>query len=400
MTTAPKPGLLFADILLVSDDTSLVRSLRMVLQAAGYIARSASNGESALDMIEAKPPDLIILDTHLPSLSGYDVARRLKANANPFIPIIMMGDAPHKAALSLNAGADDFLHKPFDNAEVLLRVRAMLRLKHTTDQLAELNATLERKVIERTRQLEEAHAQLRHAEKLASLGRLAASLAHEINNPLTGILSYAYLIKAELPPDSAVQEDMAMIERQLNAIAQIVQRLRDFSKPPRKERRRIVLNDVVEEVLALTGKELEKNRIRVVRQLNPHLPPVLASAEQMGEVLLNLVINARDAMTQGGTLTIRTNATDSHVQVHVTDTGEGIPPQVMERLFEPFFTTKGERGTGLGLSICYSIVQDHHGIINVESKPGQGTTFTVQLPLPPAPTNEAESATLAADANS
>lgn len=381
MTSSPKLGSLFAEILIVDADAAFARSLRVVLQAAGYVARYAAGGETALELIDTKPPDLIILAVQLPDLSGYDVARRVKARADMFIPIIMMGNALEEAALSLNAGADEFVRKPFENAELLMRIRAMLRLKQTTDELAELNATLEQKVIERTRQLEQAHAQLRHAEKLASLGRLAASLAHEINNPLTGILNYAYLIKAELPPDSAVQEDMAMIERQINSIAQIVQRLRDFSKPPRKERRTINLNAVIEEVLALTRKDLEKNRIRIVRDLDPALPPVLASAEQIGEVLLNLVINARDAMSQGGTLTVRTRAADNQVHLEVADTGDGIPPEVMERIFEPFFTTKGERGTGLGLSICYSIIQDHHGTISVDSRPGQGTTFTIKLPL-------------------
>lgn len=379
--TWPKLGSLFAEILIIDADAAFARSLRLVLQAAGYVVRYATSGEAALDLISAAPPDLILLATQLPGLSGYDVARRIKTEAEIFIPIIMMGKAAEETALSLNAGADEFVRKPLENAEVLMRIRAMLRLKQTTDELAGLNATLEQKVIARTRQLEEAHAQLRHAEKLASLGRLAASLAHEINNPLTGILNYAYLIKAELPPDSAVQEDMAMIERQINAIAQIVQRLRDFSKPPRKERHMVNLNAVVEEVLALTRKDLEKNRIRIVRDLDPALPPVLASPEQIGEVLLNLVINARDAMEQGGTLTVRTRPADNQVHLEVADTGDGIPPEVMERIFEPFFTTKGERGTGLGLSICYSIIQDHHGTISIDSQPGQGATFTIKLPL-------------------
>lgn len=378
-----KGGSLFADILVVSGAPGFIRAVRRVLQAAGYVVRGVGSGEAALEEIRSRPPDLVLLDAQLPGMDGYEAVRRLKAEtARSFVPVIMaVARAPQPdIAASLNAGADEVIGQPLDNAELLTRVRAMLRLKATTDELAELNATLEQKVIERTRQLEQAHAQLRHAEKLSSLGRLAASVAHEINNPLTGMLNYTYLIKAELPPDSAVQEDMAMIERQISVIAKLVQQLRDFSKPPRRERRLVALGEVLEDVLALTGKELLKRHIQVVRELDPDLPPVLASAEQMSEIFMNLILNAQDAMPEGGRLILRTSTRDGWVQAEVTDTGCGMAPEVIEHMFEPFFTTKGERGTGLGLAICHSIIHDHGGEIGVSSQVGQGTTFTVRLP--------------------
>ncbi len=140
-----KLGPLFANILIVDDDLLLVRTLRTVLHAAGYIVRSVDSGEAGLEAVYVRPPDLILLDVKLSRTDGYEVARRLKADNNlPFIPIIIMGDAPHKAALSLNAGADDFLHKPFENAELLMHIRAMLRLKVTADRLAELEQTARR----------------------------------------------------------------------------------------------------------------------------------------------------------------------------------------------------------------------------------------------------------------
>ncbi len=379
-----KTGPLFADILIVDSDPDFVRGLRVLLQSAGYIVHSAPHGAGALDMVKTAPPDLILLNVNLPGMDGYETIRRIRAEtALPFIPIILVMDQAHQdIAAGLNAGADEFIGKPVNNTELLARVRAMLRLKVTTDELVELNATLEQKVIERTRQLEEAHAHLRHAEKLASLGRLAASIAHEINNPLTGILNYTYLIKAELPPDSAVQEDMAMIERQIQVIATLVQQLRDFSKPPRRERRPTQLNRVWEDVLALTAKDLQKHHITLVHDFDAHLPLVIVSPEQMSEVFMNLVLNARDAMPEGGQLTVRTRAEPDRVRIEVIDTGTGIAPEVMDHLFEPFFTTKGERGTGLGLAICHSIIHDHGGDISVRSQPGQGTTFVVKLPMP------------------
>jgi len=378
-----KLGPLFANILVVDADVAFVRKVRLVLQSAGYAVRSAASGEAALETIAARPPDLILLKAHLPTISGYETARQVKANeAWPFIPILMLDQAgPENISAALNAGADEFLGLPLENAELLMRTRAALRLKVITDELAGLNEVLEKKVVERTLQLEQAHSKLRHAEKLSSLGRLAASLAHEINNPLSGLLNYVYLLKSDLPQTAEVQEDLHIMETQIHAIAKLVQQLRDFSKPPCKERRPIVLNQVIQQVLSLTGKELQKRHIRVQRSLAEDLPVVMASPEQMGEIFMNLIINAQDAMSGGGSLTLSTCADDCFVKARVVDTGAGIPADLLERIFEPFFTTKGERGTGLGLSICYSIAQDHGGQLSVESRVGEGTAFTLQIPV-------------------
>jgi two-component system NtrC family sensor kinase len=256
----------------------------------------------------------------------------------------------------------------------------MLRLKEITDQLAELTETLEQRVEERTQDLLEAQERLRHAEKLTALGRMSASIAHEINNPLTAILGHLYLAKRGLAEGSPVREDLAIVEREVNTISKLVQQLRDFSKPPVQDREVISLNDVVEEVLALVGKELRRHQIDVETELDPALPPVTASPGQMREVLLNLVLNAQDAMDGGGALAIRTAVDREWVTVEVADTGSGIPDDIIDYIFEPFFTTKGENGTGLGLAICHSIAHDHDGEITVETEVGQGSAFTLQLP--------------------
>lgn len=372
---------LFSDILIADDAADFVRSIRPVLQSAGYTVRSASDGEALLGAVQMACPDVLLLSATLPKMGGCEVARQLKGDeAQSFIPIIMMASEEQlDITAALNAGADEFISKPVDNAELLIRIRAMLRLKHITKDLAELNATLEQKVEERTRELEKAHAKLRHNEKLSALGRLSASVAHEINNPLGAILTHLYLLKKDFSGDSSLKEPLNVIERQVDTIAELVDQLRTFSKPPRKNHRLVDLNNVVESVLTLTGKNLQKKHIQVSVDLGKD-PLVLASADQMEEVFMNLLLNAQDAMPEGGTLKIRTTTDDGHVLACVTDTGKGIEPQIQDHIFEPFFTTKGENGTGLGLAISHSIIEEHNGEISVDSEVGQGTTFTLQLP--------------------
>ncbi len=372
---------LFADILLADPDTDFVMTARLALQNAGYTVRRAVSGQAVLDAVAAQPPDLLLLAVALPDMDAYDVIRQLKADhARRFLPIIVLAGAQADVAEALNAGADEFLPKPMSNAELLVRVRAMLRLKRTADALSDLNATLECKVIERTRALEEAHARLRHGEKLSALGRLAASVAHDINNPLSAILSYLYLLKFELPQETGLLDDLSTIERQVEVIAQLVRRLQNFSRPPQTEHRRISVTQVLDDVMKLLSKDLQKRNIQVEYAPAEGLPPIFAAPDQIGEVLMNLMVNARDAMPQGGTLKVILFAQDGSVYIQVADTGMGIPPEIKERIFEPFFTTKGEHGTGLGLAICYGIVNEHGGDIVVESVLGKGTTFTVRLP--------------------
>ena len=371
---------LFAEIIVTVDDPDLLRRIRAVLQPAGYTVRTAQSGAIALKAKQERPPALFLIGDPVEGADSFSLVRSLKAG-QPFVPVIFMAAGENGAmATALNAGADEFIRLPIDNAELLARTRAMLRLKSTTDHLTDLNASLEQKVVERTRQLEKIHDQLHHAEKLASLGRLAASIAHEINNPLAAMMTYLDLIGMQLPADSPIQEDVRVIQRQANHIAQLVRNLRDFSKPPKKEHAPLVLNSMLEEVLTLASKDLEKNKIQVSWQLAPDLLPVMASAEQLSQIILNLVINARDAMPAGGKLHLRSSPFDACSRIDICDTGSGIEPDQLERIFEPFFTTKGENGTGLGLSVSYSIMQDHGGFIHVDSTPGQGTTFKLGLP--------------------
>lgn len=220
------------------------------------------------------------------------------------------------------------------------------------------------------------------AARLAAVGQLAAAIAHEINNPLYAARNSLYLLEADLPPELSSSPYLAIARDELGRIAGIIERMRDFYRPPRGELTPCDLNHLVEETLALTSLNTRHIAIRVIFTPARDLPPVIGNGDQLRQVLLNLLLNALDAMPGGGTLTVRTIAGPTMALVEIQDTGVGIPPDIKAQLFEPFFTTKPS-GTGLGLSISAHIVTQHGGQIEVESTPGQGSTFRVALPYKP-----------------
>jgi len=223
--------------------------------------------------------------------------------------------------------------------------------------------------------------QLQHAEKMASVGLLAAGVAHEVNTPLAGISSYTQLLRGQLEENDPRQQVLEKIEKQSFRAAKIINGLLNFSRSSGTEFERVDVNKVLADVLALVEHQLDGSRIRVRRELAERVPPVRGNENRIQQVFFNLILNARDAMPSGGWLTLRTHADDDTVVVEVCDTGHGIRREHIRRIYDPFFTTKGiGKGTGLGLSVSYGIVQEHGGAIFVESDPGQGTTFQVALP--------------------
>jgi two-component system NtrC family sensor kinase len=268
------------------------------------------------------------------------------------------------------------------------RDREMLEALAASAAIALENARLYQAEREQTHRLKESQTRLIHAEKMSALGRLAASLTHEINNPLQALRSGLTLIQAEVTEGAdpvEVVRDLQLIDQEVKRISDLMLRLREFSRPVRLETRPIDLHALLETILNLTGKQMQRHQIQARVERDPNLPVMMASSDQLTQVFMNLVLNAIDAMPGGGLLTISTAAERSPadfptVRVAVTDTGVGIAPDVLPRVFEPFYTTKKD-GTGLGLAISFEIVKSLGGEITVASQPGAGTTFTVVLPL-------------------
>jgi two-component system NtrC family sensor kinase len=225
-------------------------------------------------------------------------------------------------------------------------------------------------------------AQLVQSAKMAGIGKLAAGVAHEINNPLTGILTNSSLMLEDLPAGDARREDLETIVGETLRCRKIVKALLDFARQTKPQKTAQDLNLLVEHVLALVRNQASFRNIKVRTALAPDLPAIMADADQLRQVVLNILLNAAEAMPAGGDLLIASRADPDgrNAVLSIADTGPGIPDDIRDRLFEPFFTTK-RTGTGLGLSIAYGIVEQHRGTIQVESVPGRGTTFLVTLPV-------------------
>jgi two-component system NtrC family sensor kinase len=262
---------------------------------------------------------------------------------------------------------------------------AMLQsLRQMRGDLEEWGRTLEEKVRQRTEELVAMQARVAQSERLASLGMLAAGVAHEVNNPLGGILALTTLTVEDLRDDDPNRENLEEVIRQTERCRDIVKGLLEFSRQSKSHTELVDLNKVLDDTLSLVTKQALFFNINLVQDLAPDLPRVMADGSQFQQVFMNILMNAVQAMDERGTITIVTRhlRSEKRVEVAISDTGHGIPPEQIDRIFDPFFTTKASgKGTGLGLSIAYGIVTTHRGTISVRSEVGKGSTFTIRMPI-------------------
>jgi two-component system NtrC family sensor kinase len=297
----------------------------------------------------------------------------------------------HRGTEHLAAGDLGFqikVHSADEIGELARSFNEMSReLESDHKEKAAWTHTLEQTVEHKTNELKRAHEHALHTEKMASIGKMAAVLAHEINNPLSGILTYAKLLRRWLEHGDSnghqheICESLDLIASESRRCGDLVRNLLTFSRTTPMNLQETDLNQVIERSLRLVQHQCDLAGIQVQTQIDPALPLVLCDGAQIEQVLLALMMNAVDAMPQGGNLWITASCADKNVCLVVRDDGSGIPPEILPRIFEPFLTTKETgRGVGLGLAICQSIIERHHGNINVQSAVGQGTTFTLTLP--------------------
>lgn len=391
-----------ARILLVDDDVAMLCLLENVLQRLRFKnLRKLADSRRILAEFDAYLPDLVISDIEMPHVDGIQLVELLRKHLpkDYCLPILVLTGSsnPQHKRRALHAGATDLMLKPFDSAEIQMRIRNLLSTRFQHLQIETHTRELEGKVRERTGELEHALAGLRDSqrqviqqERFSAFGEMAGGVVHDFNNTLMSIIGYSEL----LLQDEALLDDRELLRNYLRMMntagrdaAQVVSRLRDFYRP-REETDAFVaveINDVIEEIVPLTkpkwhDQALETGRKILVELELRKVPLVLGNGAELREILMNLVFNAVDAMPDGGTITLRSEALADGVRIEISDTGMGMTEEVRNRCLEPFFSTKGENGTGLGLSMVFGIIRRHSGVLEIESAPGAGTTFRITLP--------------------
>lgn len=269
-----------------------------------------------------------------------------------------------------------------------------IALKNSQLELREWGRTLEQKVEERTQKLRVAETEAARREKLASVGLLAAGIAHELNNPLTGILTFSHLIRKKIPDGSQEAEDLDLVIQETKRCSTIIRRLLDFAREKAPEKKFADLNEIIEDTARFIERPAHLEDIEIIMELDRGLPRVWVDEDLIKQVIVNMLVNAQQSIKDRGRITIRSRRVPEPrspepgtkpvpmVELSIIDTGCGIPEKDLQRIFDPFFTTKGVgKGTGLGLSVSHGIVRAHGGAIEVESKVGEGSTFRVYLPV-------------------
>ena len=379
--------------ILVVDDDGITRTLiEKILKRQNYDIISASSGEDALTLIKEHFSQIyvILLDVMMPGLNGFDVLGQIKKNPKTAkIKVIMltaMSQVDDKVH-AFSKGASDYLVKPFEREELIARVETQVMLKRTEDNLEEM-------VKERTEELKIKDAQLIQSAKLASLGEMAAGIAHEINQPLTVIkMTTTGLLrnmnKGRKITEEMLREELEMSDTQVERIRGIIDHLRTFSRRSSEvEKDPVDINVPLRNCFRIIGEQLRLRGVDIKLDLK-ELPLVLADSNKLEQVFLNIIGNARDAMDSFSSgddckkiLNVHSFSENGNIVVEISDTGGGIPEEVRDRIFEPFFTTKEVgKGTGIGLSISYNILKDFNGEIGFLVKEGVGTTFIVKMPV-------------------
>ena len=384
---------------LIVDDSPVDRKLLKDLLKDDYQVMEAQDGTSALEMIAKDPPEIILLDIHIPVIDGFEVCRRIKADAiNQSIPVLFFtssGDIENKVK-GFESGAVDFITKPFITAEVKARVNAHYQIRQMQqDRLSRLEdekQSIAEKFKNADQKLKDFTAQLIQTEKMAAIGEITAGVAHELKQPLNVIKIICQSIMKDIEKQrfdlESAKQDLPELLNQTNRMAQIIDHMRVFSRRTVGTTvEELNINESIDGVFVFLGQQLMNHNVMVDKQYAQSLPAIKGDSIRLEQVFMNLITNSRQAMMSAGTkamkIEIKTYFSEDKKSVvaQFKDNGPGIPMEIREKIFESFFTTKeaGE-GTGLGLSTARKIVEEHGGKIEVDSALGEWTRFRVILP--------------------
>jgi signal transduction histidine kinase len=373
-----------ARALVVEDSHTQALALSAILEVSNFEVVRASRLSEALERRDGGL-DIILLDLTLPDSAGLDTVIHMH-QAVPSVPIVVLTSTDDEALAvkALHEGAQDYLVKGQMDANLLVRsMRYAIERKRAEEQVRTLNA----KLAERVQELEETQEKLIHAERLKALGMIAAGFAHELNNPMMGIINQIQYALAKLPADSRTAEVLNEALGHTRRCVRIVNDLLTYSRKegaPRGEQASGNMNGALRASLNATQEALRAAGVTVTLHLDDEAPFVALDENHLQQVFVNLIMNARDAMATAPRkhLTLTTRASGEEVTLTARDTGSGMDAYTLSRIFEPFYTTKPPgAGTGLGLSLCRNLVESVGGRIDVESAPARGSTFTVTVPV-------------------
>ena len=375
------------NVLLVDDEPSLRLTMGEFLKRAGYTVLSAADYESAVTHT-ADSIDVAVIDINLPGKSGVELLKNLCC-AELYIPVIMITGEPSLSVIPeiVRAGAYDFIAKPIVKDVLLNAVARAADRKRLTDEKRRLEAEIKRhaeeletRVAERTAELVETHKRLVQQERIAALGRAAAQVAHEVKNPLAGLLLYSLHLKSKIGESSPSEASLVdKIVDTINHLTERVEQILGFARPLNLTRTSGNINGIVNNALELLQPQIMANNIDVRLSLSEHASSVMIDESSMRGALMNVILNAIEAMPNGGRLSVTSDRTDDTLCLEIVDTGPGISEEEAKDIFEPFYTTK-EKGLGLGMPYAKKIIEQHGGTISVATRPGEGTKFSITLP--------------------
>ena len=378
-----------SNVLLVDDEPSIRLTMGEFLKRAGYTVLLAPDYDTAVKH-NADGLDVAVIDINLPGKSGVHLLQKLQT-ADIYIPVIMITGEPNLSVIPeiVRSGAYDFIPKPIVKDVLLSAVARAAEKKRLTDEKRRLEheiklyaEELEMRVAERTAELVETHKRLVQQERIAALGRAAAQVAHEVKNPLAGLLLYSLHLKSKI--DKSSESEAALVDKiveTINHLIDTVERILGFARPIAITPRSANLNQIVNDVLELLRPQITANDIDVHVSLSEQAAPATIDESSMRGALMNLILNAVEAMPQGGRLTVKSDRNEQGLRLEIADTGHGISEEAVKDIFEPFYTTK-EQGLGLGMPYAKKIIEQHGGNITCNSRPGEGTTICIALPAP------------------
>jgi signal transduction histidine kinase len=358
------------------------------LKRAGYEVAVAADYESAA-LLGNPSFDVAVVDINLPGRSGIELLRKINSG-EPYVPVIVITGEPNLSTIPeiVRAGAYDFIAKPVVKDVLLKAVERAFEKKRLSDEKERLEAQvkrhaeeLESRIAQRTAELVEAHDRLAHTEKIAALGRVSAQVAHEVRNPLAGLLLYSVHLKEKVS-DKLPASEVTLIDKIIDTVNQLTkttEQILNFARPVQLTRRPVVVDSVVRDVLQLLKSQLSAAGIEVKLDLGGVTQTGMLDEASMRSALLNLMLNAVQAMPDGGQLSVTCSTFDGLLSLVISDNGSGMSEAQLARIYEPFNSTKS-RGLGLGMPYARKVVEEHGGTITVMSRLGEGTSVTIELP--------------------